>query len=36
MSLEQASEIQKKMYEFIVLYMDAEGMPPTNRRLAVS
>jgi repressor LexA len=33
MSLEQASEIQKRMYEFIVSYMNAEGMPPTNREI---
>src|ERR1700736_4691129 len=33
MSLEQASEIQRKMYEFIVSYMDSEGMPPTNREI---
>lgn len=33
MSLEQASEIQRKMYEFIVAYMKQEGMPPTNREI---
>lgn len=33
MSLEQASEIQRKMYEFIVNYMKQEGMPPTNREI---
>lgn len=33
MSLEQASEIQKKMYDFIVAYMKSEGMPPTNREI---
>lgn len=33
MSLEQASEIQRRMYEFIVEYMKAEGMPPTNREI---
>lgn len=33
MSLEQASEIQRKMYEFIVNYMKLEGMPPTNREI---
>ncbi len=33
MSLEQASEIQRKMYEFIVNYMRLEGMPPTNREI---
>jgi len=33
MSLEQASEIQRRMYDFIVNYMKAEGMPPTNREI---
>ncbi|MBV9230568.1 MAG: repressor LexA [Chloroflexi bacterium] len=33
MSLEQTSEIQRRMYEFIVSYMRAEGMPPTNREI---
>ncbi|MBO0778448.1 MAG: repressor LexA [Ktedonobacteraceae bacterium] len=33
MSLEQASEIQRRMYEFIVSYMKREGMPPTNREI---
>jgi repressor LexA len=33
MSLEQASEIQRKMYDFIVNYMRQEGMPPTNREI---
>ncbi|HLZ56543.1 MAG TPA: transcriptional repressor LexA [Ktedonosporobacter sp.] len=33
MSLEQASEIQRRMYDFIVSYMRAEGMPPTNREI---
>src|SRR5258708_7161685 len=33
MSLEQPSEIQRRMYEFIVKYMKAEGMPPTNREI---
>jgi repressor LexA len=33
MSLEQASEIQRRMYEFIVSYMKFEGMPPTNREI---
>jgi repressor LexA len=33
MSLEQASEIQLKMYDFIVRYMKSEGMPPTNREI---
>ena len=32
-SLEQASEIQQRMYEFIVAYMKSEGMPPTNREI---
>jgi repressor LexA len=33
MSLEQASDIQRRMYEFIVSYMRSEGMPPTNREI---
>jgi repressor LexA len=33
MSLEQASDIQRRMYEFIVSYMKQEGMPPTNREI---
>ncbi len=33
MSLEQASEIQRRMYDFIETYMRAEGMPPTNREI---
>jgi repressor LexA len=33
MSSEQASEIQRKMYEFIEKYIGAEGMPPTNREI---
>ncbi len=33
MSLEQASEIQRRMYDFIVAYMKLEGMPPTNREI---
>ncbi|MBE3557802.1 MAG: repressor LexA [Ktedonobacteraceae bacterium] len=33
MSLEQASEIQRRMYDFIVTYMKKEGMPPTNREI---
>ena len=33
MSLEQASEIQLRMYDFIVRYMKSEGMPPTNREI---
>jgi repressor LexA len=33
MSLEQPSEIQLKMYDFIVNYMRREGMPPTNREI---
>jgi repressor LexA len=33
MSLEQASEIQRKMYEFIVRYMKSKGIPPTNREI---
>ncbi|GAC1385861.1 MAG: transcriptional repressor LexA [Ktedonobacteraceae bacterium] len=33
MSSEQASDIQRRMYNFIVNYMKAEGMPPTNREI---
>ena len=33
MSLEPASEIQRRMYDFIVNYMKSEGMPPTNREI---
>jgi len=33
MSSEQASDIQSRMYEFIVSYMKKEGMPPTNREI---
>lgn len=33
MSTEQASDIQRRMYDFIVRYMEREGMPPTNREI---
>ena len=33
MSSEQASDIQRRMYQFIDRYMKAEGMPPTNREI---
>lgn len=33
MSSEQASEIQRRMYQFIDRYMKVEGMPPTNREI---
>lgn len=33
MSSEQASEIQRRIYDFIVAYMREEGMPPTNREI---
>lgn len=33
MSTEQASDIQRRMYDFIVRYMECEGMPPTNREI---
>ena len=33
MSSEQASDIQRRMYNFIVAYMKREGMPPTNREI---
>ncbi|GAC1614693.1 MAG: transcriptional repressor LexA [Ktedonobacteraceae bacterium] len=33
MSSEQASDIQRRMYNFIANYMKTEGMPPTNREI---
>lgn len=30
---EQVSEMQRKMYDFIVHYIKKEGMPPTNREI---
>jgi repressor LexA len=33
MSSEQTSDIQKRIYEFIVEYIRDEGMPPTNREI---
>jgi repressor LexA len=33
MLLEQTSEIQRRIYDFIVNYMKTEGMPPTNREI---
>ena len=33
MSSEQASDIQRRIYDFIVGYMREEGMPPTNREI---
>ncbi len=33
MSVDQATDIQRRMYDFIVNYMKAEGMPPTNREI---
>lgn len=33
MALEQASEIQRKIYEYIANFTKAEGMPPTNREI---
>ena len=32
-SSEQASDIQRRIYDFIVTYMRDEGMPPTNREI---
>src|SRR5690348_9013309 len=32
-SSEQASEIQRRIYDFIVAYIREEGMPPTNREI---
>jgi repressor LexA len=33
MSTDQASDIQMRMFNFIVSYMRKEGMPPTNREI---
>ncbi len=33
MSSENTSDIQKRIYDFIVKYMRDEGMPPTNREI---
>src|SRR5712692_7342770 len=33
MSSEHTSEIQKRIYDFIVTYIKQEGMPPTNREI---
>lgn len=33
MSSEQASDIQRRIYDFIVAYIRDEGMPPTNREI---
>jgi repressor LexA len=33
MSSDQATDIQKRMYNFIVSYMKKEKMPPTNREI---
>jgi repressor LexA len=33
MATEQTSDIQKRIYDFIVSYMKKEGMPPTNREI---
>src|SRR6266568_7231253 len=33
MPMDQPSEIQRRMYDFIVDYIKAEGMPPTNREI---
>src|SRR5712691_12108447 len=33
MSSEHTSEIQKRIYDFIVNYIKQEGMPPTNREI---
>src|SRR3989442_12461043 len=33
MSSEHASDIQRRMYNFIVSYIKREGMPPTNREI---
>lgn len=33
MATEQTSDIQKRIYDFIVNYIRKEGMPPTNREI---
>src|SRR5713101_764278 len=33
LSSERTSDIQKRIYEFIVEYIRDEGMPPTNREI---
>jgi repressor LexA len=33
MSSDQVSDIQKRIYDFIVVYIREEGMPPTNREI---
>lgn len=33
MATEEAKDIQRRMYEFIVKYIKTEGMPPTNREI---
>ena len=33
---EQASDIQRRIYDFIVGYMRDEGMPPTNREIGLA
>src|SRR5437764_14577390 len=33
MSSDQATDIQKRMYDYIVNYMKTEKMPPTNREI---
>src|SRR5712692_1752775 len=33
MTSDQASDIQQRMYKFIVSYMKSEKMPPTNREI---
>lgn len=33
---ENTSEIQQRIYDFIVQYMRAEGMPPTNREIGTA
>jgi repressor LexA len=33
MASEHTSEIQKRIYDFIVTYIKEEGMPPTNREI---
>ncbi len=33
MASDQTSDIQKRIYDFIVNYIRREGMPPTNREI---
>src|SRR5947209_7602052 len=36
MGSDHTSDIQKRIYDFIVVYIRAEGMPPTNREIGTA